>query len=478
MKKLYYVIAGLFLYSGLLAQNLLAPVPYQTLRETLQQQNRYTQQNPDGSRATVYRRIADRHERYDNPSSTWYNVDSNLYTYNTDALKTNQASFLSNTGGWYNNNRQTLVYNGAGLTAEIVLEGWINHLNVFRNTYHYTYTYNTAGKLLEEVVQVWDTTNNNWQNANRYVTTLNAQNLITDYLSQQWNTGTNNWLNVSRYTAYSYNANGKLLEYISQNWVAGWQNQDKYIYTRNGQDQTTSYTEQSWIAGAWNNYSKVEYLYDIYGDNTQTYSSIWSGGAWQPLAQNQTTYNSAHKETLKLVYQWDGANYNYYARYERDYNANQDQIRYEYLLWNGSGWTPNNRYTNNYDSNNNNIYQFTELYNTGTTLYEPRDRWYYFYDAFTVSGINEPKNELSASLYPNPAANTPVTITFNTQAPAEILINVYSLQGSLLLQQTVNVGLGTNNTQIPVQNLAAGTYYVQVVDATNKKVSTLTLANQ
>ena len=59
-----------------------------------------------------------------------------------------------------------------------------------------------------------------------------------------------------------------------------------------------------------------------------------------------------------------------------------------------------------------------------------------------------------------------------------MFINVYDIQGRLLVQQTTSVGLGTNNTQIPVQNLAAGTYYVQVVDATNKKVSTLTLANQ
>lgn len=482
MKNLYYVIAALLVSTGLWAQNPLAQQPFQTLRETLQKQTIYTQQNPDGSRATVYRTIADRHERYDNPSSTWYNVDSNQYAYNTEALKTNQSSFLSNTGGWYNRNRYTFTYNAAGLNTVALTESWVNHLGIYRNAYLQTYTYNNSGILTDALLQTWDTANNNWVNYTHYVITVNAQNQTTDYLYQEWNTGTNNWANMTRSTAYVYNANGKLLEYFTQQYTGGWQNQTKYIYTRNAQDDITVFTVQNWNTGTttWDNFSKTEYLYDIYGDNTAIYSSTWSAGAWVPTGQNQITYNGAHKETLKIMYNWDGTNYNYYSRYERDYNTNQDETRYEYFLWNvlSSTWVPNNRFTSTFDANYNKTFQFSENYNTGTTLYEPRDRWYYFYDAFTVAGINEPKNELNATLYPNPAANTPVTITFNTQAPAEMFINVYDIQGRLLVQQTTSVGLGNNNTQIPVQNLAAGTYYVQVVDATNKKVSTLTLANQ
>jgi polyhydroxybutyrate depolymerase len=90
--------------------------------------------------------------------------------------------------------------------------------------------------------------------------------------------------------------------------------------------------------------------------------------------------------------------------------------------------------------------------------------WNFFNAVAPLSVKNITTNHLSIS--PNPATNT---LSINNAEPSNLY--VYNLQGQLLLQ--------TNNaTSISVASLANGTYYLQMRNASNDKVSSVVFEKQ
>ncbi len=78
---------------------------------------------------------------------------------------------------------------------------------------------------------------------------------------------------------------------------------------------------------------------------------------------------------------------------------------------------------------------------------------------------------LRAALHPNPALNT-ITVGFDNSKRKAVTVDIYNLQGSLLLKKTFDAGIQEFEKTIDISRLTNGTYFVRIAndsEATVKK---------
>ena len=63
------------------------------------------------------------------------------------------------------------------------------------------------------------------------------------------------------------------------------------------------------------------------------------------------------------------------------------------------------------------------------------------------------------------------TLNVNYNEGSIVAITMYDEQGSVLSATTRAVNVGNNNIDLPVGNMAAGNYFLQVVDQNNGKIA-------
>jgi uncharacterized protein YuzB (UPF0349 family) len=76
-------------------------------------------------------------------------------------------------------------------------------------------------------------------------------------------------------------------------------------------------------------------------------------------------------------------------------------------------------------------------------------------------------------VYPNPVRDGMVQLDFQAEAAAELQVQVMSIFGSVLVQQTVQVTNGKNTLSLDLHSLAPGTYLLQVDDGQRKGIQKL-----
>ena len=94
-----------------------------------------------------------------------------------------------------------------------------------------------------------------------------------------------------------------------------------------------------------------------------------------------------------------------------------------------------------------------------------------------ATGINEVKNELGATLFPNPASDD-VNMQFSLLQPSAMMMRVYDMDGRVVLSELQNLPGGANNLAIGVKDIAQGLYTVQLVNVTTQQSSVLKLEKQ
>lgn len=88
-------------------------------------------------------------------------------------------------------------------------------------------------------------------------------------------------------------------------------------------------------------------------------------------------------------------------------------------------------------------------------------------------------NELSfeaTSVYPNPTTGNS-TLKIEAQTAQDITVRVVALDGQILSETTSAVAVGSNELAIEMEDLAAGSYLVQVLDA-NNAIQTVSVVKQ
>lgn len=94
----------------------------------------------------------------------------------------------------------------------------------------------------------------------------------------------------------------------------------------------------------------------------------------------------------------------------------------------------------------------------------------YGYDREGTIAVQKLSNVSLFMLFPNPARNGAVKIYFTTEKEVDLSINLFDALGQRVHHQTLGNVSGDVNTTIPVNNLAAGMYYVELTDGHSNQV--------
>ena len=90
----------------------------------------------------------------------------------------------------------------------------------------------------------------------------------------------------------------------------------------------------------------------------------------------------------------------------------------------------------------------------------------------TVAGLNESVGSInSVSLYPNPAKNT-VNVNYELKKSNSVIIEVYSVDGKLLLRKNEGEVVGNHNTSIDISTFEKGTYLTSIITNDGKMQQT------
>ena len=91
--------------------------------------------------------------------------------------------------------------------------------------------------------------------------------------------------------------------------------------------------------------------------------------------------------------------------------------------------------------------------------------------ASATTGTQDLPQTLKAVLYPNPAFNT-IIVGFDNSKRKAVTVDIYNLQGSLMLKKTFEAGIQDFEKTIDISRLTNGTYLVRIAnesEATVKK---------
>lgn len=94
----------------------------------------------------------------------------------------------------------------------------------------------------------------------------------------------------------------------------------------------------------------------------------------------------------------------------------------------------------------------------------------YGYDREGTIAVQELSDVSLFMLFPNPANKGAVNVYFTTQKEVDLTINLFDALGQRVHNQTLGNVSGDFNTTIPVNNLAAGMYYVELTDGHSNKI--------
>ena len=91
--------------------------------------------------------------------------------------------------------------------------------------------------------------------------------------------------------------------------------------------------------------------------------------------------------------------------------------------------------------------------------------------ASATTGTQDLPQTLKAALYPNPALNN-ITLGFDNSKRKAVTVDIFNLQGSLLLRKTFEAGIQDFEKTIDISRLTNGTYFIRITnesEATVKK---------
>ncbi len=491
MKKLFLCFSILFIFSNANAQTVTTPQGAVLSNAHIQSAPIKLHSPGMGTLSLVWRPVADRTDGYDEVDSSWYPEDSESYYYDANA---NDTALVS--------------YSNTAADPQDQVEQWAN------STLNY-YTYDASGHQLISGQQSWVNYLEAWRNKTQTVQTYDAAGDRTDVQDQSWDTVANQWVDTYN-SIYSYDANHNNTEVIYQYWdSAGWENVGNSIYTYNDSNQETQEVDQAWIAatGQWAVYDRYVFTY-TQGTNADTEVETYS--LWDDTTSEWTTKWRNIELYLPNIFYitidegWNSSTVSFDTSWEDVIiDSGGYLLSEEHSYWNGNLRVPQNEYIYSIDSRGNNIKEILysgdstssgwageeevlETYDADNNLTEYLDstvygnytiphnysRTFYYYKSFNSDVASATKNELNALIFPNPSVANEATLHVNYNEASIVVITLFDEQGSAISAITRPVIAGTNNVDLPLRNVAAGNYFLQVVDQNNGKTSLLKLTKE
>lgn len=321
-----------------------------------------------------------------------------------------------------------------------------------RTTYYYDESELT---LTEEITETyWDS----WQNESRFAYEYDFYGNVYEMLGQEWDGS--NWENVVR-VSYSYDGD-VISEDIYQYYMEGqWVNVIKEVYNYNGDVWTVLVWE--WNGTTWT--SSVLNTYTRENNTIEHVMQYMEGGAWQNDEKYIYTLDFDENVTEMLFQEWTGTEW---ADNEKTTYLYEDGVYTdEYVQeWDGSAWLDEYHYTFDYDAMGNAKHGLCFAY--GGYDWAPADgdidmAYGYNADAKSFYGsevemlyvdltaVNENTEEVDVKVYPVPAENE-----IFIQAEGFQKAEIYSLTGQKLMESVTE--------KMNVGSLSQGIYLLKVFD--------------
>lgn len=364
-------------------------------------------------------------ESYNLPSSSWVNVNNHLYTYNDMGnLETHTMQEWSTSAmDWNNTSKMLYFYNGDNTLDTTITQTWDMGMGTWANTTMIVNDYDINGDLLIATTFGWDGVGS-WTNVSRNIYSYAGGNMEAD-MQQMWEGFTNAWINSYR-RLYTYDANKNILTDIYTYWnpnFNSWINWSKLTNTYTSRNDIETRLNQTWDMSAnnWLNDSMSVYTHDTSHNNTMQINQVW----------NTTTnlFRNMH-------------------RYNRAYN-NRGQMTTEMRQrWNIGGFWENL---------------------AGDTYAR------YHYQTYTLDVKDAAQAVANAvKVYPVPAASV-LNINMNWKQPQTFKVSIVDANGRLI-RQWAETATAEYHKSVPVGEIPAGNYFLNIQGESEKSVTQFTIA--
>lgn len=343
---------------------------------------------------------------------------STTYVYNSSSLQ-------------YENSRQRIQFFTDNKVSELIYKKWHTITSAWKNAERYLYTYDNNGKMHSSLLQMWYGTL--WTNNINSVLNYDQNNNIVQ-------------MNSSTYTIeFVYDQDNNLIMIEDKTWSQGngWSNNERKKYTYTG-DDVSVYILEKWVNNAWVYSEKWEYAYDMNDNVVLATEYDWNGTGWQKLTEEAYTYDANDNMLQKTVKTWDGVSGLFVngSREVRTYNSQNLPVELVSYTWNGSTWA----------------------HTANDVIIR------YYYEQYFPTNINNTiAGESAVNLYPVPAADI-LNVKFDLNSNQDITVSVSDVTGKVVFTDRMN-GVNAYNKAIPVSDMPAGAYFVQVAGGKGAKLS-------
>ena len=510
MKKLFFCLSIFLIFSNAKAQTVSEPQSATPSNGYIPSAPAKLQSPKQGTLSLVWKPVAERTDFFSN--STWVPSDSGSYYYDANANDTAIYDLFYSSGSWENNTVNYTRYDAQGHLIASGTEQWISYLNAWRNETQTTQTYNSKGDTIELQYQSWDTAAGKWQVSVSLLYNDDNNHNDTDEIERVWNAATNSFNNIYQWIN-AYNSKGSETSWVWQIWESGaWKDSTRGTLTYDSKNNITEMLDQIWnaVTGTWDNYDRYTYLYSPGEDTVTETHVLWDDTTSQWNTQWKTVnMYLPDGSSIRFDEAWDASTVSFDTAWE---DVVVDSSGYphtdEYSYWNGSlripqyesvysydsrgnnileksysgdstnkGWTVEDEIDQTYDANNNlTEYLVKPVY--GSSGFTNYTRTFYYYKSFNSDVANATEHALSASIFPNPLVTNEATLNVNYSESSVVGIIVYDEQGSIVSATTSAVIPGNNNIELPIRNIAAGNYFVRVVDQQSGKTSVLKMTKE
>lgn len=219
---------------------------------------------------------------------------------------------------------------------------------------------------INTISESWE--NDNWENL--LYSSMNRTNTGITTLSKIWNPRKDIWVNYYQSNIIS-TTDGYMQDITTQKWdtlIDAWQNDSRMSFIYNNSNDAISSIGEQWLKGSWKvvEQDKYEYTYDITGKRSfyhqrwDTITNIW-------VNYDKRDYlNDNHKLMLEEQRQTWNKNSNswvYYYKGVNTYNSNQKlEISKDQDYYISTGWSDSGQSNYIYDSNGDLINELIQIW--------------------------------------------------------------------------------------------------------------------
>ena len=342
-------------------------------------------------------------------NGNWENYEQYYYEYDEHD---NMTIFLyySWQGSWVPSMGAKNIYTyDNNNMVEHISQTWDQMLVAWVNSTKYIYTYDVNGYRTEQVYQYWDTNMGIWYSSFKETYVLGASGIVNEMIDQNWDNVGSTWVNAYKYT-----------NIVWHNWTGDVNESD-----------LQSMTALNWNNGIWENYTKIDCIWDANGGCIQTTQQYFNG-TWINSTRNTNSYD-------------DHGNF----------------ILYLYEFWTNNTWTIDmgTQYLLTYNGNDlqERIYQEYDHIMQQWINSQKEEYSQFIY----IQGINEnPLAIYNIQIYPNPTSGI-VNLQSEIPGGQNLTIEIMNTGGQLVYNNQVRSS-GEDMYQINLSGCAKGVYFVKL----------------